>query len=132
MNRTLRGLAARAGHRGAFLSFLALLDLAVAYSLWVTTPAQRRTLDLFLPWPWWAAVWAATGLACAAGIFARRDRAAFTAAAATKAAWAGVMADTWLAQGVPRGWVPVVIWAAFALTVLLVSSWPEPPPRVPR
>lgn len=118
-------VARRTGHRGAFLLFLAVLDFCYGYSLWAAPPLQRR-LDLFLPWPWWGGVWLAAGAVCLAGVLVTRDWLSFTAAAMLKAAWAAVMADTWLEQGVPRGWVSAVVWACFALTVLVVASWPEP------
>lgn len=124
--RELAGrVARRTGHRGAFLLFLAVLDFCYGYAQ-VAMPVSQT--DLFLPWPWWGAAWIATGAVCLAGAFVRRDWWAFTAAAVLKAAWAAVMADTWLLQGVPRGWVSAVVWATFALTVLVVSSWPDPVP----
>jgi len=124
--RELAGrVARRTGHRGAFLGFLAILDFCYGYSQWAAPPLQRR-LDLFLPWQGWAVAWLVTGAACLAGALVTRDWWAFTAAALLKAAWAAVMADTWLVQGVPRGWVSAVVWACFALTVLVVASWPDP------
>jgi hypothetical protein len=108
--------------------FLAVLDFCYGYSLWAA-PAPQRQLDLFLPWQGWAVAWLVTGAVCLAGVPAVRDWWAFTAATLLKAAWAAVMADTWLEQGIPRGWVSAVIWGVFALTVLVVSSWPDAPPR---
>ena len=116
----------RAGRRGAFLAFLALLNTAVGYSLLTTPAAQRGTMDLLLPWPVWGWVWVAAGVVCAAGVFARRDWWAFTVAAVLMGAWALLSVDLWLVQGQPRGWVSVVIWVAFALTVRVVAGWPEP------
>ena len=120
-------VARRAGRRGAFLGFLAVLDLAYGYSLLTATGAQRRQLDLLLPWPAWGWAWVAVGVICAAGALATADRLAFTAAAALKAAWAATWAVVWLIEGIPRGWVSVVVWGCFALVVLVVSSWPEAP-----
>jgi hypothetical protein len=121
----------RAGRRGAFLAFLAVLDLAYGYSLFATA-APQRAYDLFLPWQAWGIIWMATGAVCASGVIARRDRAQFTAAAALKAAWGFLFADIWLVQGIPRGWVSVVLWLAFAATVLIIAGWPEQPhPPVP-
>jgi hypothetical protein len=124
----VRRLARRTGHRGAFLAFLTILDVAYGYSLWATAP-PFRTLDLFLPWQAWGYIWVGVGAVCAASVFAHRDRFAFACAAAVKTAWAGIMADTWIVQGVARGWVSMVVWACFALTVLVIASWPEPPER---
>jgi hypothetical protein len=133
----LRALAHRAGRRGAFLAFLAVLDLAYGYSLF-TTAAPQRAFDLLAPWQAWGAAWIAVGAACAAGIFIRRDRLAFTAAATLKGAWGLVFADIWLVQGDPRGWVSVAVWLAFAAAVLIIAGWPEaatakdgPPPQPP-
>ena len=120
----LRALARRAGRRGAFLAFLAILDLAYGYSL-LATAAPQRAFDLLLPWQAWGAIWLAVGAACAAGIFARRDRVAFTAAAVLKAAWGLLFADVWLVQHYPRGWVAVAVWLAFAGAVLIIAGWPE-------
>ena len=129
---SLRRVARRIGRRGAFLAFLALLDAAYGYSLLETAAAQRRQLDLLLPWQAWGIIWLSTGAACAAGMMLRTgaDRAAFAAAAVLKTCWAAVFVRVWLLDHVPRGWVSVVIWLAFAAVVLLVSSWPEAPRRV--
>ena len=121
----LRALARRAGRRGAFLAFLTVLDLAYGYSLLVT-PAAQRVLNLLLPWEAWGAIWIATGVLCAAGIFVFGwDRWAFPAAAALKVVWAGLFAEVWIAQAYPLGWVSVVVWLAFAGVVLIISGWPE-------
>lgn len=117
----------RAGRRGAFLAFLAVLDVAYGYSLFVTA-APQRAFDLLLPWQAWGIIWMVTGAVCASGIFARRDRLQFTAAAGLKAAWGCLFADIWIEQHYPRGWVSVVVWLAFAATVLIISGWPEEPP----
>lgn len=129
MLRTLPGrVARRTGHRGAFLLFLAVLDVCYGYYLWAA-PAPQRHLDLFLPWQGWALVWTVVGAACLAGAVVVRDWWAFTAATLIKAAWAAVSCDTWLVQGVALGWISAVIWGCFALTVLVVSSWPDVPVR---
>ena len=120
-------LRLRAGRRGAFLAFLALLDTAVGYSLLTTPAAQRGAMDLLLPWPVWGWAWVATGVVCATGVFAWRDWPQFTATAVLMGAWALLSADLWLVQHQPHGWVSVVIWAAFALTVRVVAGWPEVP-----
>ena len=126
-------LRARAGRRGAFLLFLALLDTAIGYSLLTAPPAETAALHLVLPLPVWAWAWLTVSAACAVGAFLHRDRAAYAAAAGIKAAWAGITGRAWLLYHIPQGWVGVIFWAAFAVTVLLISSWPEepPPPRQP-
>ena len=120
----------RVGRRGAFLAFLALLDFAYGYSLYLV-PASQRAYDLLLPWQAWGVVWLAVGAVCAGGMVLRTgaDRLAFSLAAALKTCWAAVFVRVWLLDHLPRGWVSVVIWLAFAAVVLLVSSWPEPPRR---
>lgn len=124
----LRSLASRVGHRGAFLLFLAVLDLCYGYYL-LAAPAPQRHLDLLLPWQAWALAWAVAGAACLTGAFTARDWPSFTAAVVIKAAWAAVQCDAWLVQGAALGWISAVIWGCFALTVLVVSSWPDPPRR---
>jgi hypothetical protein len=57
---------------------------------------------------------------------ARHDWVQFVAAATLKAAWAAVYANIWINQHSANAWVSVVVWMAFALTVLVVASWPEP------
>jgi hypothetical protein len=132
--RVPAALVRRAGRRGAFLGFLAVLSWAYGYSLF-TTAAPQQTLDLLLPWEAWGGIWIGTGTVCAAGVLARRDRAAFTAAAVLFCAWGMLYAQLWLIQHVPRAWVAVIIWFVFAATVLVVCGWPEParlaPPRGP-
>lgn len=124
------------GRRGAFLAFLAVLDLAYGYSLFVTAAPQRQ-VNLLLPWQVWGYIWAGVGVVCLSGVFVRVDRVQFAAAAALDAAWGLLYLHVWLVQNAPRAWVAVVIWLSFAVTVLIVSGWPEPsrigePPIVPR
>jgi len=116
----------QAGRRGAFLVFLAILDGAYGYSLLATT-APQRAYNLLLPWEVWGGIWCATALVCISGVLARKDRIQFTAAAALKGAWGLLFVDIWLVQDIPRSWVSVVVWLAFAAAVLLVAGWPEPP-----
>lgn len=127
----MRGAARRIGRRGAFLAFLALLDVAYGYSLLEATAAQRRMLDLLLPWLAWCVIWLAVGAVCAAGVFlpTGADRYAFGCAALLKAVWAAVFIRVWLFDHVPRGWVSVLIWLIFAGAVLVVSDWAEPARR---
>jgi hypothetical protein len=127
--KTSRKLATRlgrhVGHRGAFLAFLALLDLLYGYSLLVTdTPS--RIYDLLLPWPSWGIIWLTVGAFIATGIPMRNDRFQFGAAIAIKAIWGALFVRVWLIDRAERGWVSVVIWMSFALAVLVVAGWPEP------
>lgn len=122
-------LVCHAGRRGVFLAFLATLDIAYGFSLFVTDP-PLRAYDLMLPWEAWGIIWMAVGAVCASGIFVVWDRIQFSVAAALKATWSLLFVRVWLVDGIPRGWVSVVVWATFALTILVVAGWPEPPRRV--
>ena len=131
VRRSARKVVRRVGRRGAFLAFLAVLDVAYGWSLYVVSPAHR-VYDLLLPWQAWGIIWLSVGAVCAIGAVLRTgaDRVAFALAAALKTFWGLVFVRVWLYDHVPRGWVSVVIWLAFAAVVLLVSSWPEPPRRI--
>lgn len=122
----LRKLAGRAGRRGAFLIFLAILDASYGYALLsASVSALRAGPDLLLPMHAWGWIWVGTGAVCLTGVMSRRDWVQFVAAATLKGAWAGVYADIWIVQHSANAWVSVVVWASFALTVLVVASWPE-------
>lgn len=118
-------IARRAGRRGAFLAFLAILDWCVGFSLYATE-APQRLQDLWLPWQAWGIIWLVMGCICASGVFVRHDRIQFALSAMFKVAWGLLYLNVWLVQDVPRGWVSVVIWLSFAATVFLISGWPEP------
>lgn len=129
--KQIRALVHRAGRRGAFLAFLALLDLAYGYSLFATA-APQRLYDLLLPWEAWGWIWCGTGVVCLARVFGRKDRVAFSVQAMLFFSWGMLSLDEWLAQGVERGWVSVVLWVAFALASgLVVGGWAEPPRGLP-
>jgi hypothetical protein len=124
--RTVR-LARRLGHRGAFLGFLAILDFSYGYALLSTSvSALRASPDLMLPPDAWGWIWVAVGVLCLSGAASRHDWPQFVAASTLKGAWAAVYADIWIVQHGTNAWVSVVVWASFALTVLVVASWPEP------
>jgi len=127
MMRRLWGRVKRQiGRRGAFLLFLALLAYAYGYSLLATPPVLKY--DLILPWMAWGFTWLAVGAFATIGAFVKEDWPQYTACSVMMAAWAALSAHLWLIQHLPRGWVSVVIWAAFSLTVILVGGWPEPGP----
>jgi hypothetical protein len=120
-------LGRRTGRRGAFLLFLAILDFSYGYALLTTSiAALRASPDLLLPMHTWGLIWIAAGAVCLSGVMARHDWPQFAAAATLKAAWAAVYANIWINQHSANAWVSVVVWMAFALTVLVVASWPEP------
>lgn len=113
------------GRRGAFLSFLSLLDVLYGYSI-LTVPTSPPRLHLLIPYWSWGYVWLAAGIVLFPGIWVRRDRFFYAVAAFMKAAWAGAWVDVWVNDSsVARAWVSVLIWAAFAALVLVVSTWPE-------
>jgi hypothetical protein len=119
-------LARRLGRRGAFLCFLAVLDFSYGYALLsLSVPALRASPDLLLPVHAWGWIWVAAGAVCLSGAPLRRDWPQYAVAVALKAAWAAVYADVWIVQHSVNSWVSVVVWASFALTVLVVASWPE-------
>jgi hypothetical protein len=119
----------RPGHRGAFLFFLAILDLVYAWGLHLTATPQRAAADLYLPWSTWEVSWMLTGIFCAAGAFLRRDRGSFVLAAMLDFSWGGVSLANWLGGSLPNGWLSAVVWMAFSATVLIISSWPDPKTR---
>jgi hypothetical protein len=133
VRRISHSLIRRIGRRGAALLFFALLDLLYGLSLASPDPQVRLSPSVAFiahvaPLPAWAALWAAVGVACLAGAFVRHDRWAFTAAVALKVLWGVTFLVGWLVAHLERGWVPAVIWLAMAGWVLIIASWPEPPP----
>lgn len=125
LRRVCRFTRTKIGRRGAFLLFLALVDILYGYSMMVAgSPAIK--LDLILDstaWGWW---WIATGIACLAGALLDRDRLFYGLAAFTKAAWAMTWVNVWIQDpAVPRAWVSVAIWGGFSGIVLVISTWPE-------
>lgn len=117
----------RIGRRGAFLAFLAVLDFAYGYALLSTSVRNLAGQpDFYLSLHTWGWVWTGVGVVCTSGIALRKDVPQFTIAASLKAVWGGLYAAAWLTQSVPKLWISVVVWWAFALTVLLIAGWPEP------
>lgn len=124
----LRRCTRRLGHRGAFLLALGVLDELYALSI----PGVARTgttsglwLATVAPLSAWTIVWAVTGVVLIAGAFVKHDWWAFGVAEALKVMWASVYLSGWLAHGVTRGWASAAVWTAFAVAVLIVSTWPE-------
>ena len=127
-----KALIRRMGHRGAFLLFLALLDVIYGLSL-CADPGPLKPLNLILPINAWADIWMAIGVFLFTGAFLIKDKYHFAVATLLKFIWAAVFFDAWYIQGFSRGWVQGVIWAAFACVVLVISSWPEAAPfKMPR
>jgi hypothetical protein len=131
--RLARWLARHAGRRGAFLAFLAVLDLAYGRALITSSVIPlAHGPDFLLPLAAWGWIWTGTGAACAAGVLMARDRIPYTLAAALKGAWGVLYASIWVEGTAPDAWVSVAVWLTFSLTVLLVAGWPEPPHGAPR
>lgn len=113
-----------AGRRGAFLAFLAVLDLAFGYSIFSVPRAALQTIGILLPVPVWGWIWIGTGIVCASGVFLHSDRVQYTLAALLKTSWGLLYAWLWW-QGVPNSWVSVTLWLSFAMTIVLIAGWPE-------
>lgn len=120
-----------AGFRGSFLTILGVLDLAYGAALIAAThstahwwPISVATLAGF-PLHYWGGLWIVVGLYLFTGIFRPDDRWQYTAAVLIKSMWAGFATIWWITTGIPGGWGLAAIYTAFALSVLLVSAWPE-------
>lgn len=128
--RRYRSLLLRIGRRGASLLFLALLDFAIAASLYpvpdglIQTPLYME-ISKIAPLPVWAVVWFIVGLACLFYAFKIQDRIAFSLAAAIKALWATIYVVAWIDVQPPRAWVGASVFFAFGAWVLIISTWPE-------
>jgi hypothetical protein len=121
-------LIRHAGRRGAFLFFLAILDVCYGYALLSKSVAALNSQpDFFLSLHSWGWAWLALAAVCATGVLMRRDIAQYTAAAFLKAAWGALYADAWLIQHYAQDWISAVVWLSFGLTVLLIAGWPERP-----
>lgn len=113
------------GRRGAFLAFLALLDILYGYSI-LTIMATPPRLHLLLTYEQWGWAWLGVGVALLPGVFVRRDRFYYGLAAFLMAAWGGAWVDVWVSDPATlRAWVSVLVWFSFAGLVLVVSTWPE-------
>lgn len=117
-------LVRRAGHRGAYLGFLAVLDILFGYSL-LSTPIELGGDHLPLGQHTLGWIWLVVGCFLATGVFLRQDRIHFAVASLWKVVFGGLYVDLWW-QGFPRAWVAVAIWFAFAGITLVVASWAEP------
>ncbi len=117
-------LLQKMGRRGAFLAFLAVLDLGYGYSL----IADKPSFNLLLPWNVWGWIWIGVGLFISTGILVRMDLWQYGVSALLKTTWGFVNFDSWLFRehGVSRGWVASIVWFSFAATVIVISGWPEP------
>lgn len=122
------------GRRGAYLLFLCLLDLILAYSLLQALPFGISRDVLYhpfiqiMPLRAWALWWAITGvLAGTAAVVHALRPPVFALAAGLKTAWASGYVLGWLHHepAYVRGYQTGVIFGAFALITVLVSGWRE-------
>lgn len=135
LGRPARFLGRKAGFRGAFLLFLALLDFVYAFGLGAqserssTNPTTLFLASIMPLWAW-ALLWLVVGLACLVSAFLQRDQVGFAAASLLKAGWALMFLLGWLFADVERGYLSTAIWGAFGLVTLLIGRWLEPGPLV--
>ncbi len=124
--RQLRALRHRIGRRGLFLGFLAVLDGVFGYFLLIP-PVGFSPTQVFplLPETAWAVAWLTVGASCIVGMFMKVDRVPYMLAALLKASWGLRYAYIWYKGLAPYAWVSLVIWLAFAGTVMMVAGWPE-------
>lgn len=118
-------LASRIGRRGAALLFFTLLDFVYCFYL-LTGPRPLSPLnawmDAVMPITVWAACWGSVGTACLVYAFRTYDTPAFMAAVALKVAWGLNALLGWISGLVPIGYLPAVIWLAFAAFVYLIAG----------
>lgn len=130
--RTVRVLSSsRLGYRGAFLLFLALVDLVYGWYLVNPTAEFQRTSAFrwrshVMPTQAWGAIWLAVGLVLLISAFMRQDRVGYALAIALKLGWVFVSVAGAIAGHVEGAWANVVIWGVFAGLTLLESGRPEP------
>lgn len=122
------------GRRGAFLAFLAVLDVIVGRSLIDTLPFGLTAELVYAPFvaimpiTWWAAWWILTAAAAAAAAFIQRLRTAvFGCCALIKVAWGAGYLYGWSSDepAFTRGYQTATIFFFFALIVVLISGWRE-------
>jgi hypothetical protein len=95
---------------------------------WTFLHSPKIGFDLFLPIHDWAYIWFAVAIITFVGAFLKRgDKYAYGAACAVKVGFA----FEWFNLGifhssvVPYAALQGLIWISFALTVFMVSTWPE-------
>lgn len=123
----LRSVNRRLGRRGRSLLFVSYLSLAFMALLAAPSAGTVAALGALFPLPVWAVLWAATGIVCAVGAFAIRDRWAYTTAIAMVTLWALLYLVSWWPAGTnPRGWIAAAIYAPFSLFLVNIAGWAEP------
>lgn len=134
----LMGVATRVGRhvgrRGAYLLFLALLDLVIGYSLAQPTALPIPTTVLYrpfvtiMPMSAWITAWIVVGLGCLAAACWHPPRwLMFGLATLLKMAWASGYLVGWVGH-MPlyvRGYQTAMIFGGLGLITYLVAGWQE-------
>lgn len=127
-------LVRRVGRRGCMLIFFALIDFDIAWSLrflagdFTPPPFTHGAHQLLSP-NLWALLWAIVGVLCLEQAFRASDRIGYAAAALIKMLWGLLYISTAVLNGPRTALVPGLFWLALAGWVLILATWPEPPPR---
>lgn len=130
--RTVKVLSSsRLGYRGAFLLFLAIIDLIYGWYLVNPTAESQRTTQFewrahIMPAQAWGSIWLTVGVVLLVSAFMRQDRIGYTLAIALKVGWAFVAAVGGINGHVQGAWTSVAIWGGFAALTVLESGRPEP------
>ncbi len=124
----------RVGRRGAYLMFLAALDIVTGFALLARLPPGLTQAILYepferiMPLKVWAAWWVAAGvLAGVASLLHPARPLAFGVAACLKVGWALGYFIGWVEQ-LPffvRGYQTSILWLGFASITLIISGWRE-------
>ena len=121
----------RIGRRGAVLLVLAFVDFVVGWSYVAPTDDVLRAPNTLWREQWapagvWGALWFGVGLLCLIAAFTRQDMIGYTAAVGLKLLWATMEATGWIAGQIPLGYRPAIIWAGFAVLIMIVAGLREP------
>jgi hypothetical protein len=130
--RTYRILSStRLGYRGAFLLFLAVIDLVYGWFLINPTPEQTRTSqfvwrDHIMPTEAWGVIWLSVAVVLVISAFMNQDRIGYAVAIALKVGWAFIAAMSGLTGHAQGSWTTVAIWGGFAGLTIMESGRAEP------
>lgn len=123
-------LLKRVGRRGAFLLWLAMLDLVYGWSMLNPTPRSLTNpttefLVQVLPLWVWGSLWMLVGGVCVVYAFRFSDALGFAAAMMLKTLWGMLFLIGWIVVDVERGYLSAVIWLSFAGLMALVVPWAD-------
>jgi hypothetical protein len=130
--RTYRVLSnTRLGYRGAFLLFLAMIDLVYGWFLVNPTDESINTSqfvwrDHIMPTQAWGVIWLAAAAVLVISAFVKQDRVGYAVAIGLKVGWAFIAAASAITGHVPGAWSAVAIWGGFACLTIMESGRPEP------